>query len=82
MNTLDLIRLALSRLSAARFRTALTMLGVVIGVASLITLSAVSHGAAAAVTNELQSLGPNLLTVDPGKVSTARLDRPPRRPRH
>ena len=66
MGTIDLVRLALSRLSAARVRAALTMLGVVIGVASLIVLSAVGQGAAASVDRQLQELGPNLLSVEPG----------------
>ena len=70
MNALDLVRLALSRLRSSRLRAALTMLGVIIGVASVVSLVAVGQGATAGITKQLQSLGTNLLTVNPGRVTT------------
>jgi putative ABC transport system permease protein len=66
----DLLRLALARLSSSRLRAALTMLGVIIGVASVIALVAVGEGATAGVTSRLQGLGTNLLTVIPGAQQT------------
>ncbi len=66
MNVAELIRLALSRLGAARLRAALTMLGVIIGVASVVALVAVGQGATSGITSRLQGLGTNLLTVNPG----------------
>jgi putative ABC transport system permease protein len=62
----ELIRLALSRLSTSRMRAALTMLGVIIGVASIVALVAVAEGATSGITNRIQGLGTNLLTVTPG----------------
>ena len=44
-------------------RSALTMLGVFIGVAALIAMVAVGHGASAAVKKQIESLGTNLLVV-------------------
>ncbi len=66
MNVQELVRLALSRLGASRLRAALTMLGVIIGVASVVALVAVGQGATNGITRQLQNLGTNLLTVNPG----------------
>ena len=66
----DLIGLALSRLGTGKLRTALTMLGVIIGVASVVALVSVAQGATAGISNQLQSLGTNLLTVSPGFTRT------------
>jgi putative ABC transport system permease protein len=70
MSALELVRLALSRLGAGRVRAALTMLGVVIGVASVVALVSVGQGATSGITSRLQSLGTNLLTVNPGSSTT------------
>jgi putative ABC transport system permease protein len=70
MTMLELVRLAFSRLGASRLRSALTMLGVIIGVASVVALVAVGQGATSGVTARLNSLGTNLLTVTPGRVTT------------
>ena len=61
-----MVRLAMSRLRTSRLRTALTMLGVIIGVASVVALVAVGQGTTANVTDRLSELGTNLLTVNPG----------------
>jgi putative ABC transport system permease protein len=71
MNALELLRLALSRLRTSRLRAALTMLGVVIGVASVVALVGVGQGTTANITTRLAGLGTNLLTVSPtGRTST------------
>ena len=61
-----MIALALSRLGTSRMRTALTMLGVIIGVASVVALVSVGQGTTANITDRLAGLGTNLLTVNPG----------------
>ena len=66
MNAFDLIRLALSRLGTSRLRAVLTMLGVIIGVGSIVALVAVAEGATSGITDRIQGLGTNLLTVSPG----------------
>jgi macrolide transport system ATP-binding/permease protein len=53
-----------------RMRSALTMLGVFIGVAALIAMVAVGQGANEAVRKQIESLGTNLLVVVPGATST------------
>jgi putative ABC transport system permease protein len=70
MSLTDLLHLALSRLSTGKLRTALTMLGVIIGVASVVALVSVAQGATAGISSRLQSLGTNLLTVSPGFTRT------------
>ena len=70
MRSVELVRLALSRLGSSRLRAALTMLGVIIGVASVVSLVAVGQGATSGITKQLQGLGTNLLTVNPGASTT------------
>ena len=70
MKITDLLHLALSRLGTGKMRTALTMLGVIIGVASVVALVSVAQGATAGISTRLQSLGTNLLTVSPGFTRT------------
>ena len=57
-------------LARNKMRTALTMLGIFIGVAALITMVAVGQGANAAVKAQIESLGTNLLIVLPGATTT------------
>jgi macrolide transport system ATP-binding/permease protein len=52
-----------------KLRSALTMLGVFIGVAALITMVAVGDGASAAVKKQLESLGTNMVVVQPGATT-------------
>ena len=54
-----------------KMRSALTMLGIFIGVAALITMVAVGQGANAAVKAKIESLGTNLLIVLPGATTTS-----------
>jgi putative ABC transport system permease protein len=65
MSAVEMIRLALSRLRTGRVRAVLTMLGVIIGVASVVALVGVANGTTSNITTRLASLGTNLLTVSP-----------------
>ncbi len=77
MNVREAIALALEMLAANRVRTALTMLGVIIGVAAIILLVSVGEGATAYITRELVGLGTNLLIVTPGKTQSSGGFHPP-----
>ena len=66
MSLRDLLRLAFSRLGTGKLRAALTMLGVVIGVASVVALVSVAQGATKGISDRLSALGTNLVTVNPG----------------
>jgi putative ABC transport system permease protein len=59
-----------SRLAAARLRAVLTMLGVIIGVGSIVALVSVAQGATSGITDRIQNLGTNLLTVQPGSTTS------------
>jgi len=65
MSAFELLRLALSRLRTSRLRAALTMLGVIIGVASVVALVGVGQGTTSSITTRLAALGTNLLTISP-----------------
>jgi putative ABC transport system permease protein len=55
--------LALSRISAAKVRSALTMLGIIIGVGAVVALTAVGQGAEQGIDSSLASLGANQITI-------------------
>ena len=61
--------MALESLRANRVRSALTMLGVVIGVAAVVLLVAIGGGAKREVETQVQGLGSNLLIIVPGEIS-------------
>jgi putative ABC transport system permease protein len=71
MMTLQSIRIALRSLRVNKLRSALTMLGIIIGVGAVITMVAVGAGASARVAEQIQSLGSNLIIVLSGSVNTA-----------
>jgi len=66
MNAAQTMRSALTALAANKMRSALTVLGVVIGVAAVISLMAIGQGSQQAVTENIESLGSDLLFVRPG----------------
>jgi putative ABC transport system permease protein len=63
MSLYEVIRFALRGLSANKLRSALTMLGILIGVAAVILLVAVGNGSAKAISDRIQALGTNTITV-------------------
>src|ERR1051325_11236802 len=62
--------LACLALSSNKVRGTLTMLGIIIGVAAVITMTAIGQGAKKAVTDQIATLGTNLLTIYPGATFT------------
>ncbi len=60
---LETLRTAFESLLANRVRSLLTMLGVIIGVASVVALMALGAGASNAITSQVQSIGTNVLTI-------------------
>ena len=72
MNFLESFRTALEALLANRVRSILTMLGVIIGVLSVILLVAVGQGASDFVTGQIQELGSDLIWVIPGQLHGGR----------
>lgn len=70
MNFLELMKVSLRALYANKLRSALTMLGIIIGVSAVITMVAIANGATQSVTSNIQGLGSNLLIVSPGQSNT------------
>lgn len=68
MNILEYILLALRSLRTNKVRSLLTMLGIIIGVASVILLVSIGTGLQELVTSQFASLGSNSVYVMPGKV--------------
>src|SRR5690349_8101925 len=64
------MKIALRALRVNRMRSALTMLGIIIGVAAVIAMVAVGSGATARIEQQIQSIGSNLIIVSPGSVSS------------
>ncbi len=70
VSTADTLRIAVDALRANRVRAALTMLGVVIGVASVILLTSIGEGGREYVKEQFAGMGTNLVIVTPGKSET------------
>lgn len=67
MNLAEVFRSAIQAIAVNRLRSALTMLGIMIGVAAVIVLVAFGQGASNSVVGSIQSLGTNLITVFPDR---------------
>ncbi len=67
MITSDLYQEIVGGLTSNKVRTGLTMLGIVIGIASVIAMLAIGVGAQNSIEESIESVGSNLLTVRPGK---------------
>ena len=63
-------RIALKALGRNKMRTGLTMLGMIIGVAAVITLVALGNGAQSAIEDQIKSAGTNMITVNAGNFTT------------
>ncbi len=73
MRAIDLLRYGSGGVRGHRLRTSLSLLGVAIGVGSVILLTSLGEGARRYVVGEFASLGSNLLILVPGKTETAGL---------
>jgi len=69
VNLAESFRIALRALNANKVRSALTMLGVIIGVAAVILLVAIGSGVQQEITGQIEGLGSNLLFVFPGNFT-------------
>ncbi len=71
MNLAAALRAALRALTTHLLRSLLTMLGIIIGVAAVITMVAVGRGATERVQEQMKGLGSNIMLVVPGSLSAA-----------
>src|SRR5918998_1634926 len=70
MDIVESIKMASTTLVANKLRSSLTMLGIIIGNASVIAMIGIGEGAQKYIAKELESLGPNVLFVIPGSRET------------
>lgn len=70
MKSRDLLRLPLRALAAQRHRTALTALGIAVGIAAVVLLTAIGAGIQQFILSEFVQIGTNILRVEPGKTTT------------
>ena len=62
------IKAAIASLRTSRWRTTLTMLGIVIGVSSVVTIVSLGEGLKSQVLGQINRLGPDVITIRPGKL--------------
>lgn len=65
MKIFNLIRIALKALQRNKLRAFLTMLGIIIGVAAVITMGAIGEGSKESIHSQLSSMGSNMITISP-----------------
>jgi len=68
MELMELFRISFISLNANKMRSALTMLGVIIGVAAVVSMISIGEGAKDLITSSIEGMGTNLLFVMPGQL--------------
>lgn len=66
MNYANLFKIAFKALSNNKFRSFLTMLGIIIGVASVITMLAIGQGSKRSIQKQISEMGSNMIMINPG----------------
>ena len=66
MNTVNLLKIAVRALANNKLRGFLTMLGIIIGVASVITMLAIGQGSKKSIQAEISEMGSNMIMIHPG----------------
>ena len=74
----EAVRMAMRSLVANAFRTLLTLLGIVIGVASVVALLAIGEGATSSIVERISSIGTNTLNLQPQQAENQRRNMPSR----
>jgi putative ABC transport system permease protein len=64
---LENIKIAFKSLALSKLRSFLTMLGIIIGVGSVVAVMSIGAGAEASITENIQSMGTNVITITPGR---------------
>src|SRR6201985_3249896 len=65
MRLINLVRIAIKSLQTNKVRALLTMLGIIIGVASVIAMVAIGQGSKQSIHDQLSNMGSNMITVQP-----------------
>lgn len=70
--TSEYLKMALSSIRAARFRSGLTMFGIIVGVSSVVTIVSLGEGVRQQITEQVGEVGDSLIVIRPGKKTEAR----------
>ncbi len=70
MNGTNLFKIALRALANNKLRAFLTMLGIIIGVASVITMLAIGQGSKRSIQQQISEMGSNMIMIHPGADMT------------
>ena len=68
MNLTNLTKIALKALNNNKLRCFLTMLGIIIGVASVITMLAIGQGSKRSIREQISEMGSNMIMIHPGNM--------------
>ena len=68
MNIANLLKIALKALNNNKLRCFLTMLGIIIGVASVITMLAIGQGSKNSIKEQISEMGSNMIMIHPGNM--------------
>ena len=76
MNLFNLLRISIKAISGNKFRSFLSMLGIIIGVAAVIIMMAIGQGSKQSVRANIAKMGTNMINIHPGQgmMGGARLD--------
>jgi len=67
----EYLKMAFSSIRGARFRSGLTMFGIIVGVSSVVTIVSLGDGVRQQITNQVGKIGDSLIVVRPGKQAAA-----------
>src|SRR5437667_12764657 len=68
MNLAAILRVAVRALNSNKLRTALTMLGIIIGVGAVIAMVSIGQGAQAMAQDQINGMGSNMMMIMPGNI--------------
>jgi len=68
MKLLDLFKLSLNNILHRKLRSWLTILGIIIGIATIVSLNAIGEGMRERINQQLAGLGPDIITITPGYI--------------
>lgn len=68
MSITNLFKIALRAIAANKLRSFLTMLGIIIGVASVITMLAIGQGSKQSIQKQISEMGSNMIMIMPGRI--------------
>ncbi len=66
------VKMAFGSVRRARWRSLMTMFGIIVGITSVVTIVSLGEGVKRQMVSQIDHLGPNVITIRPGKVVTRR----------